>query len=239
MNIFSFKSKNDEVLDHWVSQAPDSSYSTDEVYAAIEQQLEARNIPGLKISRVDYTEGGLLSNKRTYLRLERAQLAFDICAAPFGNDYFFSCRTIFSVPMLNVWHLLAFLAISPVIYNSILKPMGLYYGVGAVMAVIVTFAILCRQGVKAEFAVLDTALLQVPTLAPIYWFLYRRDTYYREDTRILYQTVVPQIIQSHLDEISAAKGVKLVRQQRRTPAFGGLNQPLTPPPDSITPAAGT
>ena len=238
MNIFSFKSKNDEVLDHWVSQAPDSSYSTDEVYAAIEQQLEARNIPGLKVSRVDYTEGGLLSNKRTYLRLERAQLAFDFCAAPFGNDYFFSCRTIFSVPMLNVWHLLSLLAISPVIYNSILKPMGLYYGVGAVIAVVVTFAILCRQGVKAEFAFLDTALLQIPILNVIYWFLYRRDTYFREDTRIMYMTVVPQIIQAYLDEVSAAKGIQLVRQQRRAPLFGPANQPLTPPPEIIPPGTG-
>ena len=239
MNIFSFKSKNDEVLDHWVDQSLDSSYSTDEVYAAIEQQLEARNIPGLKVSRVDYTEGGLLSNKRTYLRLERAQMAFDFCAAPFGNDYFFSCRTIFSVPILNIWHLLVALYLSPIIFNNVLKPMGLYYGAGAVLAVIVTFAILFRQGVKAEFAFLDTALLQLPLVAPIYWFLYRRDTYYREDTRIMYQTVVPQIIKAYLDEISAAKGVKLIRQHRCLPVFGGLNQPLTPPPDSITPAAGT
>ena len=239
MNIFGFKSKNDEVLDHWVSQSPDGSFATDEVYEAIEQQLQARNIPGLKVSRVDYTEGGLLSNKRTYLRLERAQLAFDFCAAPFGNDYFFSCRTVFSVPILNLWHLLWLLAISPVIFNSVLKPLGLYYGAGGVAVVVVTLAILCRQAVKAEFAFLDTAPLQIPILAPIYWFLYRRDTYYRQDTRIMYETVVPQIIQAYLEEITAAKGVKLIRQQRRIPVFGSLNQPLTPPPDSVAPAAGT
>ena len=239
MNIFGFKSKNDEVLDHWVAQAPVNSYSADEVYGAIEQLVQAHEIPGLKISRVDYTEGGALSNRRTYLRLERAQLAFDFCAAPFGNDYFFSCRTVFSVPILNLWHLLWLLAISPVIFNSVLKPLGLYYGAGGVAVVVVTLAILCRQAVKAEFAFLDTALLQIPILAPIYWFLYRRDTYYRQDTRIMYETVVPQIIQAYLEEITAAKGVKLIRQQRRIPVFGSLNQPLTPPPDSVAPAAGT
>lgn len=239
MNIFGFKSKNDEVLDHWVAQAPVNSYSADEVYGAIEQLVQAHEIPGLKISRVDYTEGGALSNKRTYLRFERAQMAFDICAAPFGTGYFFSCRTVFSVPMLNIWHLLLLLFVSPLIFNSVLKPMGLYYGAGGVIFALVTFAILCRQGVKAEFAFLDTALLQIPILNVIYWFLYRRDTYFREDTRIMYMTVVPQIIQAYLDEISAAKGVKLVRQQRRAPLFGPANQPLTPPPEIIPPATGT
>jgi len=234
MNIFGFKSKNDEVLDHWVSQAQTSTFSADEVYEAIEQQLQARNIPGLKVSRVDYTEGGLLSNKRTYLRLERAQMVFDFCAAPFGDDYFFSCRTIFSVPILNLWHLLVILLVAPTMFNSVLKPLGLFYGAWGLGFLVITFAILCRQAVKAEFAFLDTALLEIPILAPIYWFLYRRDTYYREDTRIMFQTVVPQIIQAHLEEISAAKGVKLLRQQRRAPKFDGY-QPLTPAPEIIPP----
>jgi hypothetical protein len=239
MNIFGFKSKNDEVLDHWVAQAPVNSYSADEVYGAIEQLVQAHEIPGLKISRVDYTEGGALSNKRTYLRFERGLLAFDICAAPFGTGYFFSCRTVSSTPMLNIWLLLLTMLAAPTVYNNILKPIGLYYGAGGVIFALVTFAILFRQGLKAEFAFLDTALLQIPYVNLAYWYLYRRDTYFREDTRIMYMTVVPQIIQAYLDEVSAAKGVKLVRQQRRSPLFGPANQPLTPPPEIIPPATGT
>jgi len=235
MNIFSFKSKDDQVKNHWVAFAPDFSLSPNEFYEAIEKQLADRKIPGLEISRVDYTQGGLLSNKRTYLRLIREQLAFDICAAPFGRDFFFSCRTIFSVPMLNVWHVLLALIFFCAIYAALLKPLGILFGGVAVAGLLLAIVIMFRNAVKEEFAFLDTLLLQIPVVAQLYWVLFRRDTYYREDTRMMYMEVVPKIIQAHLDEVTAAKGVKLVRQYERAPVFGELYKPLPPKPPEAKP----
>src|ERR1700679_3806527 len=87
--IFGFKNKTGDVLDHWVAFHPDFSYSPQNFYAAIEKELAARKIPGLEISQEEFAEGGLLSEKRIYLRLMRERLTLYTCAAPFGTGYFF------------------------------------------------------------------------------------------------------------------------------------------------------
>ncbi|HTQ95417.1 MAG TPA: hypothetical protein VMH89_01350, partial [Candidatus Acidoferrum sp.] len=79
-------------------------------YRSVEDELKARKVPGLRISRVEYHEGGLLSDKRTYLRLARERFAFDVCAAPFGRAYFFSLRFV-EVPRLLLPRILALIAI--------------------------------------------------------------------------------------------------------------------------------
>src|ERR1039458_761202 len=107
MAILGFKSKNDEVLDHWISFADGLTLPPQEFYAAVEKAMTCHKIPSMKVSQVEHAEGGLLSDKRLYLRMLRERLAFDTCAAPFGNTYFFSCRPVHSPPVLRVWHLFA------------------------------------------------------------------------------------------------------------------------------------
>jgi hypothetical protein len=51
--------------------------------------LVAKEAP-VRPQRVDWSEGGLLSAKREYLRATYGRYSFDICAAPFGKDFFFS-----------------------------------------------------------------------------------------------------------------------------------------------------
>ena len=171
------------------------------------------------------------SDKRTYLHLVREQLAFDVCAAPFGQDFFFSCRTIFSVPLLNLWHVLLALSIFSSINLALVKPLGPVFGGVAGLTLLLAILVTCRNAVKAEFAFLDTLLLETPVLSPLYWVLFRRDTYYRQDTRMMYMEIVPKIIQEHLDHVTAAKGVTLVRQYERAPVFGDLYKPLPPKPE--------
>lgn len=55
MKILSFKSKDDQVSNHWFAIAPDFSLSSAEFYAAMETELTSRKIPGLNISRVVHT----------------------------------------------------------------------------------------------------------------------------------------------------------------------------------------
>src|ERR1035441_2983248 len=90
--MFGFKSKKVDVLSHWYVPVPSFNASTAEFYAAVEKELQEQKVPGLEISRLDFSEGGLLSDKRVYLRMTRERLVFDICAAPFGTNYFYSCR---------------------------------------------------------------------------------------------------------------------------------------------------
>jgi hypothetical protein len=108
MGILNFKLKQikGEVSNYWIVASNEFSLSPVEFYEAVERELAARKIPGLKISRQEYAEGGLLSANRIYLRMMRERLVFLVCAAPFGTHCFFSCRTFHSPATLKLWHAL-------------------------------------------------------------------------------------------------------------------------------------
>src|SRR5580698_7321832 len=92
--IFGFKNRRGDILDHWIYSSEEFSMAPAEFYSAVEKKLTAHNIPGMTVTRQEFSEGGLLSDERIYLRLMRERLAIDACASPFGDRiYFFSCRT--------------------------------------------------------------------------------------------------------------------------------------------------
>jgi len=78
------------ILSHWYHLIEGFQVSPSEFYEAVEEAVLKRNIPNLKLSRVTYREGGPLSPKREYLRVERKEYLFDICCAPFGAGFFVS-----------------------------------------------------------------------------------------------------------------------------------------------------
>lgn len=77
-------------LSHWHRLFDGLQESSQKVYAAIEEEVRRQNIPDVKMSRVTYHEKGILSAKREYMRVRRKERIFDICAAPFGNNFFIS-----------------------------------------------------------------------------------------------------------------------------------------------------
>src|SRR5438132_6546648 len=105
--IFGYENKKGEILDHWIAFHDTLSFPPQEFYAAIENELTARKIPSMEMSREEFAEGGLLSDKRIYIRLFRERLALYTCAAPFGTGYFFSCRTVYVPALVRLWHILA------------------------------------------------------------------------------------------------------------------------------------
>jgi len=74
----------------WHHLKEDLKESSQQFYANCEEAVKSRNIEGIKLSRVDYREGGIFSAKREYLRVKWKTYIFDICAAPFGNGFFVS-----------------------------------------------------------------------------------------------------------------------------------------------------
>lgn len=59
-------------------------------YETLETALTAREVPNMRVGRIFWREGGLLSAKREYLEVRRAGEVFYVCAAPFGNGFFVS-----------------------------------------------------------------------------------------------------------------------------------------------------
>ncbi|HVM60183.1 MAG TPA: hypothetical protein VMV72_04885 [Verrucomicrobiae bacterium] len=226
MEIFNFKRKKDEVLQHSILVAPGFAYPPQEFYDAIVRELAAHKVPGLDISRVEYAEGGVLSDKRIYLRMIRERLAFDACAAPFGTDYFFSCRTVYSPVVVKLWHMVAVLALLLLVFSLLAKPLGASFALIAVLGLVLTIAQVFRNTIALGLSDLDAALLKIPVISPIYERWFRKDTYYRQDTRLVYLEIVPHLIQKLIDDITAEKGVKLVRQYQRGPILGELYKPV-------------
>lgn len=77
-------------LSHWHHSFENLQESPQKFYNSLVEAISQRNIPGIDISRIDYREGGVFSAKRLYLRVQRKEHIFDICAAPFGSGFFFS-----------------------------------------------------------------------------------------------------------------------------------------------------
>jgi len=74
----------------WHHSFSQFQFSTQEFYYLVENSIKEREIPNTKVKRIEYSQSGLFSNKREYLRIQRGEYTFDICAAPFGKDFFVS-----------------------------------------------------------------------------------------------------------------------------------------------------
>ena len=224
--IFTFKNKRGEILDEWIYSAEGLSISGQDFYAAIEKRLDAQKIPGLEVSRVEFAQGGLLSNQRQYLRLMRERLAIDTCAAPFGSHFFFSCRTVYVRALVRLWHILAMLWFFSIVGGGLLWLLGLKFAIIALATLPFAIAAVFRNASESPFADLDTLLLKIPVVATVYENWFRVETYYRVDTRTLYRNILPELIRAAAEEVSAEKGLKLVRQSPPAPVLIELHSPL-------------
>jgi len=226
--VFGFSNNKGEVLKHWIAFADGFAFPPEEFYTAIEKELTARKIPSMEISRVEFAQGGWLSGKRTYMRMMRERLALDACAAPFGTGYFFSCRTLYIPPLIRLWHLLVLFFVFNVIGGLLIKPLGLTFAFVAEIGLMVAVAAVLRNTVVMGLADLDNLLLKLPVIGPIYERLFREETYYRVDTRLLYLKIIPDLIQMLAEEVTGEKGVKLADQYECAPILGDLYKWLPP-----------
>lgn len=78
------------ILSNWHQSIDNLQLSSAEFYKSMEKAIEDQKLPDVKLSLENLSEGGLFSSKRLYLRIIRRGLIFDICAAPFGTNFFIS-----------------------------------------------------------------------------------------------------------------------------------------------------
>lgn len=121
--------------------------SVSDFYKAVEEKVRARNIPDVRIKRVEWMEGGIFSDKRLYLEVRRFDSIYHICGAPFGDSFFVS-TWLFQQPnralgLLEKTPILAWYAFA---WNKAMRPqtmfaadsMSMFQGAvhGAVMAAV-------------------------------------------------------------------------------------------------------
>lgn len=224
-----FAKKKADVLSHWYSLVPGFTTSSKEFYDAIESELKQRQVPGLEVFRVDFAEGGILSNKREYLRMTRERLVFDICAAPFGTSYFFSCRFAEIPAVIKWWQLLVVFVGVFMIIALAFNCAGLVLGSFILLAGFGFLIYALRNAVAMGLKDLDATLIKSPVVGPIYENWFRKETYYRHDTRLMYCDTVDAIAKAKVEETTGAKGIKLVRFNEYSPIFSELYKPTIVP----------
>jgi hypothetical protein len=230
--MFGFKSRKAEVLSHWYTPVPNFSFSTQDFYSAVEKELVEQKVPGLEISRQEFSEGGLLSTKREYLRMIRERLVFDICAAPFGANFFFSCRFAEIPAVVQMWELAVLIFVFVlgcfVSFALFVKVFGILAPIIWPISCIGTLAVIIytlRNAVAMGLKDLDTTLIKTPVLGPVYEAWFRRETYYREDTRLMYLTIVEGVVKKLVEQETAAKGISFLTQYEYAPILGELYKP--------------
>lgn len=75
---------------HWNQTVELDNVAPREFYEAVKGLVEQQQIRGVSMRVVEFNEGGVLSDKREYLRVERGEDVFDLCAVPFGAGLYVS-----------------------------------------------------------------------------------------------------------------------------------------------------
>lgn len=230
--MFGFlKSKNAEVLQHWIAFVEGFQLSSSEFYDSVEQQLKAREVPGMEMARVEFAEGGILSDKRLYLRMVRERLVLDVCAAPFGRSFFFSCRFAEIPAVIKLWQLAVLLVSFTAIVIFTWRETGFILGTLLLMTALTLLVYTLRNAVAMGFRDLDATLIKAPVFGPVYERFFRKETYYRYDTRLMYLEVVSGVVRRLAEDAVAAKGLKLFKQYEQAPILGELYRPVKPTPE--------
>lgn len=212
-----WKRRKPEVLkrDHWTFDNFECSPS--EFYKSIEREFAARSIPGLSVEHIAYKEGGLLSANRDYLRIQRERLVFDICLAQFGVHWFISRRYSLIPFNLHAGHLLVLLFLLSAAALFYISLFDFTLGLSLFGATLLGLILLLRNVVTMGLHDLDSALLQVPVLGAIYESFFRKETYFREDTRSAYLVIVDAVLKAKIDELIEEKDAQLVSYVDETP----------------------
>jgi hypothetical protein len=230
--MFGFlKSKKAEVLQHWIAFAEGFQLSSSEFYDSVERELKAREVQGMEMARVEFAEGGILSDKRTYLRMVRERLVFDVCAAPFGNSFFFSCRFAEIPAVIKLWQLVVVLVSFAAIVILAWRIAGFIPGTLLLFAALTLLIYTLRNAVAMGLRDLDASLIKSPVFGPIYERFFRKETYYRQDTRLMYLETVSRLVKQLTEDAVAAKGVKLTRQYEQAQILGELYKRVKPEPE--------
>lgn len=82
---------------HWNTLLDNFSFSTQEFYNLLKEDLQGQGIKAVVIDRISLKEGNAFSLKRSYLRVTWKDYQYDICAASFGKGFFISWWLLYKV----------------------------------------------------------------------------------------------------------------------------------------------
>lgn len=217
------------VLSNWHALFEDFQTSALDFYTLVEEAVKARDAPDITFERVEWSEGGVLTAKRTYLRVKRGRLSFDICAAPYGRGYFFSWWMAETPSYAALGYLvllvggLAFLSFILLLVGG---SGGLDAGCGMLMLVLLMWGLglplgLYLLGKAIEQGAIgdEAAVLATPVLGLLYQLFFNPYSYYRLDTAMMFQETVRRAVNEVVGDLRSEKGLMALTEQELAPAM--------------------
>jgi len=210
-----------DVISNWSCLIENLQTSPLGFFESVERAIQKRAIPDTKSSRVDYHEGGVLSAKREYLRINRGKLIFDICAAPYGTGFFVSWWL--GKPRVSVSPLAFLLAIVGylVLMDELMSRIGFFLGFLISIALVPATLVVLRYCVQ-EGALSDEHVLSIPIIGYLYKKLLRPDTYYAMDTETMFRTATHAAVLEAMDALLTDKGLRALSETERRPTIREL-----------------
>jgi hypothetical protein len=205
-----------EVVSHWHHFVEDFNTSSLDFYRNVEDALTKKESP-VRPSRIDWSESGILSAKREYLRATYNRYSFDIAAFPFGHDYFFSWWLTKRRPEGALLMACGTMVILFGVLALLIKLAG--YIFGALLFIVAVSAAwnVLKSGAIAGAELVDDIMLAMPIWGSIYSRFFRPQTYFSEDTRIIFQEAVHAVVLHQIESVLAAKGAKALAREAATP----------------------
>jgi len=204
----------------WSVLVSDFDTSTNAFYDLIRKAIEEKRVPDVEISEIEFREGGLLSARRRYLRLRREYHVFDICSAPYGTSWFFSCR-FGEYPMsLRYWEVAVILAVAFALLSVHAAVFGWLWGSFVFALNAASFLFSLNSLVATGLYRLDAVIMRIPVLGAFYEVFLRGDTYHRGDTRTMYFCTVDRIIRNAVEATCAVRPEGAGEFREESPVVG-------------------
>ena len=228
--------KHPQVEGHWHTTMEGFATSSLDFYELVKTGIARREIPSLKISQVEWKESGLGSGKRIYLRVSREHLNFDICAAPFGTGYFFSWwlavipRILLDFAVLCGIIGLGFVSLGIGFFATLMATaLALRMGNGTFILApamvfltpVIFFGVLAGAGLLVRYGNtgLEPAVLSMPITGFLYRVVFRPDTYFSDDTVVMFRDAVHHAVLEAVDQVTSAQGVRGLPEEARRITF--------------------
>jgi hypothetical protein len=217
-----------QVVGHWHSLIEGFATSSEDFYGLVKAGIDRRKIPNLKIKSVTWKQGGPGSGRRVYLRVSREGLNFDICAAPFGTGYFFSWW-LAKIPriLLDILFIIVLLFLANFFFSRAITGEGhegqnflqlMVAGCASLIfgpIVLFLFGLLVRHG-ETGF---EPTVLSMPITGFFYGLVFRPNTYFNEDTAIMFRESVHHAVLEAIDQVTTAQGVRGLSDEARKITF--------------------
>lgn len=211
-----------QIISHWHTLLDDFSTSSLEWYSSLEEKITARQIPDIRMERIEHNESGIGSAKRTYLRVTRGKLIFDVCAAPFGTSFFFSWWLLNEAPQnALLYGCLSFIAL-PIILVISMTSFGIVVGtVFFLIALIVLWAFI-TNAIKAGTEGVEDLILALPLWGTLYARWWKPVTYFTTDTRLMFQESIHRAVLEAIEGLRSEHGLRALSADERRPDMRDL-----------------